>query len=125
MSGPNNVYHFPRRLPGAVEPMAPANDDAPVGDPRPAGGRFLGAILYGLRYFVFLVLFWLRGPIVGLAGFLSVVSLIGFLVAFFFLPEKKEMVWGCGVFSFVSFAFVWGYDRLLMALSPVDMIQSL
>lgn len=87
--------------------------------------RVIGGLLAGLRYVVFLVMFWLRGLVVGLSSILSIFTLLGFLFAFFLMPEKTAMVWGCGITSFVCFVIMWGYDQILMLLSPQPMMNTL
>ncbi|MRK19124.1 hypothetical protein [Pseudomonas sp. JG-B] len=78
-----------------------------------------------MRTLLFLVLYWLRLPIVGLLSILSVAGLFGTLFALYAFPEKTAMVWGIGSLSFLSFAVVYGYDFLLMKLSPLPMVDTL
>lgn len=131
----SNLIQFPRKPVRELEALTPANEPHDLPDyqggaeglpPRRAlPVRLLGGLLTGVRYALFLVMYWLRGIIVGLCSIVSVFTLIGFLFAFFLMPEKTAMVWGCGVASFTSFVLMWAYDRILMCLSPDPMMTTL
>jgi hypothetical protein len=71
-----------------------------------------------VRLPLFLVLYWLRGPVVFLCNLVSVPAFLAFLFGLYFLPEHRAMVWGVGGMSFAAFAMRWAYDSLLMWLSP-------
>ncbi|MDR1935717.1 MAG: hypothetical protein LBS49_09115 [Candidatus Accumulibacter sp.] len=75
-----------------------------------------------VRVPLFLVMFWLRGPIVGLCHMVSVPMLFCWLFSWYAFPEKPEMVWAFCVASFVTFALAWLYDFVLMAIAPHDVI---
>lgn len=75
----------------------------------------------GVMTLLFLVLFWLRGVVVSVLSFVSVVTLIAFLFALFFMPDGNKMTFACGIASFVSFVMAWAYDAILIRLSPEPM----
>lgn len=97
------------------------------GAERPAskGQRALYAVGRGLRFMLFIVMYWLRLPIVGLCSIVSVVMLFATLFAMYAFPDKSTMVWAFGVTSLTTFFIAWCYDFVLMKLSPVPMIDSL
>jgi hypothetical protein len=70
-----------------------------------------------VRLPLFLVLYWLRGPVVFLCNLVAGPALLGFLFGLYFLPQHRAMVWGVGGMSFAAFAMRWAYDSLLMWLS--------
>ena len=74
-----------------------------------------------IRLPIYLVLFWLRLPVVWLCGALSTLFLFAWLFSLYAFPNKKEMVWGFGIISFGSFFISWGYDWLLMCIAPHDL----
>ena len=78
-----------------------------------------------IRVSLFLVLYWLRAPVILLCSFISTPMLFAFLFSWYAFPEKKQMWIAFGVVSFVSFALIWLYDFVLMALSPQDMVKTL
>lgn len=78
----------------------------------------LNSGIAGAWALVFMVLLWLRGIVVGVLSFVSVVTLLGFLFAFFLMPEGNKMTIGFGITSFSSFVIAWAYDSLLIKLSP-------
>lgn len=76
-----------------------------------------------VRWPVFLVLYWLRMPILMACNLVSVPLLFCFIFGMFALPEYyRSMVWGVGCMSFAAFALHWAYDSLLMWISPSDII---
>lgn len=78
-----------------------------------------------IRLPVFLVMYWLRMPVVFLCNLVSVPMLLAWLFAWYAFPDKIQMVWGFGTLSFVAFVIAWSYDFVLMAISPQDMIDTL
>jgi hypothetical protein len=78
-----------------------------------------------VRLPVFLIMYWLRLPITWLCSTVSVLTLFGFLFAWYAFPEKTTMVWGLAGMSFATFLIVWTYDLILMALSPQEMMKTL
>lgn len=88
-------------------------------------GGFFAAILMCARLPLFLVLYWLRTPIVMIANFLAFPLLILAIFAGYAFPERMLMAWSLGVLSFLGFAFGYGYDLVLLALSPQEMVRTL
>lgn len=82
-------------------------------------------LIFLVRLPVFLVMYWLRLPVIFLCNLVSVPMLLAWLFALYAFPDKPAMVWGFGVVSFVSFVIAWFYDFVLMAISPQDMIATL
>jgi hypothetical protein len=75
-----------------------------------------------VRLPLFLVLYWLRGPVVFLCNLVAGPAFLVFLFGLYFLPEHRAMVWGVGGMSFAAFAMRWAYDSLLMWLSPERLV---
>jgi hypothetical protein len=75
-----------------------------------------------VRFPLFLVLYWLRLPILTVCNLISVPGLFAFLFGLYALPEYRSMVWEIGCISFAAFALHWAYDSLLIWLSPNDVI---
>lgn len=82
-------------------------------------------LFVALRTPVFLVLYWLRLPVVFLCNIVSIPMLFAWLFSLYAFPDKVAMIWGFGLMSFTAFVIAWTYDYVLMLLSPMDMIQSL
>jgi hypothetical protein len=128
----SNVVKFPKRV------RRPALDRAGreglvrvprVDDPKATNGFGLRSplrvFLAVLQVPLFLVLYWLRLPVMLLCQLVSVPMLFAFLFTLYAFPDKTPMVVGFGVVSFVAFAVLWTYDLVLMALSPQDMMRTL
>lgn len=90
--------------------------------PRSTLVRVLAWLLSVVRLPLFLVLYWLRGPVVFLCNLVSVPAFLAFFFGLYFLPEHRAMVWGVGGMSFAAFAMRWAYDSLLLWLSPDKLI---
>jgi hypothetical protein len=80
---------------------------------------------FAVRMPVFLVLYWLRLPVLFVCGLVSFPMLLAWIFAWYAFPDKTEMVWGFAIVSFVAFAVSWVYDFVLMALSPQEMMRTL
>lgn len=78
-----------------------------------------------IRVALFLVLYWLRLPVIFICNLISFPLLLAFLFSFFAFAEYPTMVWAFGVTSFVAFVIAWLYDYALMVLSPQEMIREL
>lgn len=78
-----------------------------------------------VRLPVFLLMYWLRLPVIFLCNLISFPMLLLWLFALYAFPDKHSMVWGFGTISFLAFVIGWTYDFILMAISPQDMIKSL
>jgi hypothetical protein len=87
-------------------------------------GLFAGLFLL-LRVPVFLVMYWLRLPIMFLCNLVSIPMLLAWLFSLYAFPDKTAMVWGFGIVSFVAFVIGWVYDFILMAIAPQDMMMTL
>jgi hypothetical protein len=121
----SNVLKFPkgkRALP-ALDLHA---DKIKKAMPKAATVKGVFAWLFMLvRLPVFLVMYWLRLPIIFLCNLVSVPMLLAWLFAWYAFPDKTAMVWGFGIVSFVAFVIAWTYDFILMAISPQDMMRTL
>jgi hypothetical protein len=98
------------------------------GKTKSAWGVALGVIVFlwtVVRIPVFLVLYWLRLPVMLLCNVLSIPTLFLFLFAWFAFPEHTTMVKAFGTTSFVAFVGAYCYDMLLMAIAPGDMMRQL
>lgn len=74
---------------------------------------------------LFLVLHWLRAPLVLVC---SVLTLPMFLLAFFAwyaFPQKPQMYGSFALVSFTAFVVMYGYDLLLAWLSRQKMVRIL
>lgn len=78
-----------------------------------------------VRLPLFLVMYWLRLPIIFLCNLVSIPMLLAWLFALYAFPEKSAMVWGFGIASFSAFVVSWAYDFILMVISPQDMMMTL
>jgi hypothetical protein len=78
-----------------------------------------------VRLPVFLVMYWLRMPIIFLCNLISIPMLLAWLFSWYAFPDKTNMVWGFAIISFVAFVFSWLYDFILMAIAPQDMMMTL
>lgn len=87
--------------------------------------RVLSATWLVLRVPLFLVLYWLRMPVVMVCHFVSGPTLLAFLITLVAFRDKTHMLVGFGVVSFMSFVIAWAYDYVLMLLSPQDTIKML
>lgn len=123
----NNVVKFPnakRPLPVDAESDDLTEDE--LNDGRaPLRRGVLGWAWFGIRYVLFIVMYWLRIPVVGICNMISFPLLLVFLFSLYAFPEQTQMVTLFGITSFLAFVVAWAYDFILMALSPQDMITSL
>ncbi|EIJ6113755.1 hypothetical protein LJJ21_004715 [Salmonella enterica] len=73
-----------------------------------------------LIYVLFLVLWWLRGPVRFLLGLASGASLITLPIMWLGLdaPWKTNAMLAVAAVGFGSAVFMWFYDALLLRLSP-------
>lgn len=78
-----------------------------------------------VRLPVFLIMYWLRLPIIFLCNIISFPMLLAWLFAWYAFPDKTAMVWGFATVSFLAFLIGWTYDFILMAISPQDMMRTL
>lgn len=121
----SNVVKFPRTAP-TVEVMS-ADQELPV-EAR-SGWTVVAAVASGiwllLRVPAFLLLYWLRLPILFVCNLVSLPALLLWLFCWYAFPDKLEMVWGFAVISFVAFALGWLYDWILVAIAPQDLVRML
>jgi hypothetical protein len=78
-----------------------------------------------VRLPLFLVLYWLRLPVMLVCNLISGPLLLAWLFAWYAFPEKTVMVWSFATMSFAAFAVMWLYDLVLMLLSPQELIRTL
>lgn len=83
-------------------------------------GTFFGVLFDIVRLPVFLVMAWLRVPVVMLCNFIAIPFFLCWLFAWYAFPEEPVMYHGFGIISFVAFVLGWSYDWLLMQLAPDD-----
>jgi hypothetical protein len=93
--------------------------------PRVSLAGVLAKLWAVVRLPLFLVLYWLRGPVLFVCNLVSVFGFLTFLVGLWISskePQYRSMVWGVGGMSFGAFAVRWAYDAMLMRLSPDTLI---
>lgn len=116
-----NIVKFPTReeAPAHAELNAGAIEaDEP---PRTAQGGRLAWPLRALRLPVYLVLYWLRLPVMVVCNLVSVPGLLAFLAGLFLIDAAsphRPIVWFLGGMSFAAFVIGWLYDALLTNLAP-------
>jgi hypothetical protein len=94
--------------------------------PRAATVRGMSAWLWlVVRLPLFLVMYWLRLPVIFLCNLVSIPMLLAWLFSLYAFPDKTAMVWGFGIVSLAAFVIGWVYDFVLMAISPQDMMRTL
>ena len=107
---------------GQVAEEQGASPSSPAGATPSKVGTLLWSIV---RVPLFLVLYWLRLPVVLVCRLVSVPALLAFLFSLYAFPDKHAMVTGFGVLSFGAFVALWLYDTMLMWLSPQGMMRTL
>ncbi|MDR2031389.1 MAG: hypothetical protein LBP86_03825 [Azoarcus sp.] len=90
---------------------------------RAGTGVFAGLFLL-LRLMIFLLMYWLRTPVIFLCNLVSIPMLLAWLFSLYAFPDKTVMVWGFGIMSFSAFVISWAYDFILMLISPQIMITT-
>ena len=92
----------------------------PAAAPRTAGARAARGVLYGVRYALFLVLMWARGPLRFLLGLVGVPAMFALpLIAFGYEGANKgELLVLCVGAGLGAFVLAWFYDSIVLALSP-------
>lgn len=122
----SNVLNFPKkykRLPVITE-----QERARLKATQPKlEGRFnlFTFVWLAVRLPLFLVMYWLRMPVMLICNIVSIPALGAFIFTWYAFPEKTNMMIGFGVLSFVAFALFYFYDYVLMALSPQELIRTL
>ena len=128
----NNIVRFPgvRERQGGSPPEGgrAAVNEGPVSPdveplvvaPRTAGARAARGVLYGIRYVLFLVLMWARGPLRFLLGLVGVPAMFALpLIAFGYEGANKgELLMLCVGAGLGAFVLAWFYDSIVLALSP-------
>lgn len=122
-----NIVKFPKRPEGPQPAELDADSlKAAIRPPRPTLPGLLAWLWRLLRLPLFLVLYWLRTPIVALLRLVSGPALLCFLGGFFLLDvEHRHIVWVFGAVSFTTAALAWFYDSLLLALAPEGVFISM
>lgn len=119
-----NVVKFPK--PGGKRPEPALKVDAQtLKNSIPKVKGVLAVLFLVVRLPLFLVMYWLRLPIIFLCNLVSIPMLLAWLFVLYAFPDKTPMVWGFGICSFVAFVLAWVYDFILMALSPQEMMMTL
>ncbi|ENO90949.1 inner membrane protein [Thauera sp. 28] len=116
-----NIIKFPKRPDDEAAELDAEGIRAAIRPPRPTPAAVLAWLWRLLRLPLFLVLYWLRMPIVGLCRLVSGPALLCFLAGFFFFGSDsphRHIVWVFGGVSFTAAALAWFYDSLLLALAP-------
>ena len=78
-----------------------------------------------LRFVLFLVLYWLRLPVMLVSKVISVPMLFAFFFSMYAFPEHRVMTVTFGVMSFAAFVGLFLYDSLLMWLAPSETVRVL
>lgn len=118
----SNVYKFPDT--GGEPPGLVSNDTDEEGSQRSkvALGILLGFLMF-LRTILYLVMYWLRLPVLFLC---NLVCGLGFFGALFgWMVAKPDMMWLFGILSFTAFIIRWGYDFILAFISPEEVMRTL
>ena len=102
---------------------------APTGRDTPNKGHWSVSVLLFVwrvaKIPVFLVMYWLRMPVIFVCNWISTPCLLMWLFTWYAFPDKSHMVWGfCGV-GFAAFTVAWLYDLVLMELSPEATVRVL
>lgn len=121
----NNVLKFPKAKQSL--PALDINSDK-IKAKLPKGSTVKAVLAWTwliVRLPVFLLMYWLRLPVIFLCNLVSIPMLLLWLFALYAFPDKHAMVWGFGTISFLAFVIGWTYDFILMAISPQDMMKSL
>lgn len=121
----SNVRMFPK----AKRPVPVADIDVNrIKAAMPKGVSVLGVfswVWFLVRLPLFLVLYWLRLPVVFICNLISVPALLAWLFTLYAIPDKPLMHWLIGGLSFTAFVVSWFYDYILVALSPQDIMRTL
>lgn len=118
----SNVYKFPDA--GREPPKLIPHNAEEEGSQKSnvALGILLGLLMF-LRTILYLVMYWLRLPVLFLS---NLVCGLGFFGALFgWMVSKPDMLWLCGILSFTAFVIRWGYDFILAAISPEEVMRTL
>ena len=78
-----------------------------------------------VRMPVFLVLYFLRTPVMMVCSMLYLPLFLLALFAWYAFPEKPQMWGGFGVISLLSFVLMYVYDLVLSWLSPHELVRTL
>lgn len=124
----SNVFKFPTRIKKPRVSRVMSADIRRMKSALPPLQTLRGLLAVAwliIRVPLFLVLYWLRLPVMVVCNFVSIPALVAFLFAWYAFPERTNMVIAFGVVSFAAFAVLWIYDFVLMALSPEDTVRVL
>lgn len=114
-----NVVKFPK-----AKPQAPKQDRT-TQRPQKKRCRACQALSAVVRVPLFLVLYWLRTPLVLICSVLTLPMFLLALFAWYAFPQKPQMYGSFGLVSFTAFVIMYGYDFLLAWLSPQKMVRML
>ena len=88
-------------------------------------GNMARVLLNIVRLPVFVVLYFLRAPVMLLCSVLYLPLFLLALFAWYAFPEKPQMWGGLGVISLVSCVLMYVYDLVLSWLSPHELVRTL
>ncbi len=74
-----------------------------------------------IRYPLFVILYWLRFPVMLVCNLISIPLLFAWLFAWYAFPDKTPMIWGFGLASLGAFMITLWYDLILGFLSPTEL----
>lgn len=105
---------------------AKASKDRRNTDVKRAAATIGTGTLTAVLYFVFLILWWLRGPIRFLLGLISFASLVTLPIMWLGLDldNKTGIILSVAGVGFGASALMWFYDALLMRLAPEPILFS-
>ena len=113
----NNVVKFPKAK-KTIPTLDLTADKIKSAMPEPSTVKGILAWFWlVVRLPVFLVMYWLRLPVIFLCNMISVPMLLAWLFAWYAFPDKPQMVWSFAVVSFAAFVIAWFYDFVLMAIA--------
>ena len=78
-----------------------------------------------VRVPLFLVLYWLRLPVMVICNAVSIPALFAFLFSCYAFPDKTRMIVALAAASLSAFVVLWLYDYVLMLLSPQELSKTL
>lgn len=99
-----------------------SNTSNPEGHPRALLVDVLAFLWAVVRMPLFMVLMWLRAPVLIMFNLLGSLASLCFVFGLLFFREKHSILWSLGGMSFAAFALRWAYDSLLLWLSPEEII---
>ena len=87
--------------------------------------KVVKVFLMVVRIPIFLMLYFLRAPVMVACSMLYLPLFLLALFAWYAFPEKPQMWGGFGVISLLSFVLMYVYDLVLSWLSPHELVHTL